>query len=246
MIAFGSADSHDEQYFREPGDMVRGPVEDPTLTLDNAAIARRHVTAFLFQRYHEARLPRIDDPYEQPQLFEVLGTVEGFLLDDSRLNRHDFEAWLQQNESGLRSEVDSWLPGSLDPYDRLELLGQLVEETLRLVDEALPDNASATDSAAGEDERLGRPETVEGEPLNEAPPEVGDEPSTAAQSAVNLLDRLLYKGCPSPVRIPDGCGLVPCLRPGPLHTLPAGVPIRHRARDCRWRSPSTHRARKSG
>ena len=89
VLAFGSADSHDEQYFREPDSMVRGKVEDPILTLDNAAIARRHVTAYLFQRYHEARLPSID-PEEQPHLFEVLGTIADFQGSDSALNRTEF------------------------------------------------------------------------------------------------------------------------------------------------------------
>ena len=35
VVAFGSADSHDEHYFSEPDEMIRGDVVDPTLTLDN-------------------------------------------------------------------------------------------------------------------------------------------------------------------------------------------------------------------
>ena len=52
--------------------MIRGKVDDPILTMDNDEIARRHVTAYLLQRYHQDRLPTIE-PEEQPQLFEVLG-----------------------------------------------------------------------------------------------------------------------------------------------------------------------------
>ena len=145
VIAFGSADSHDEQYFREPEAMIRGPVEDPTLTLDNAAIARRHVTAFLFQRYHEKRLPDVK-PHEQRQLFEVLGTVKGFLDDSSRLNRRDFESWMRRNEDELRSSVDNWLPEDLQQQERKYLLSQLVDETLRVVDKALASNISEVDN----------------------------------------------------------------------------------------------------
>src|SRR5437899_98131 len=65
VTAFGSADSHDEHYFTNPDQMIRGAVDDPTLTLDNYEIARRHVTAYLLQRYHSDRLPDID-PQEQP------------------------------------------------------------------------------------------------------------------------------------------------------------------------------------
>src|SRR5260370_16026242 len=39
VTAFGSADSHDEHYFTNPDQMIRGPVDDPTLTLDNPEIA---------------------------------------------------------------------------------------------------------------------------------------------------------------------------------------------------------------
>ena len=78
VVAFGSADTHDDHYFRNPDLMIRGDVDDPILTLDNDEIARRHVIAYLLQRYHQDRLPQID-PEDQPQLFEVLGTVRGFV-----------------------------------------------------------------------------------------------------------------------------------------------------------------------
>ncbi|HUC09697.1 MAG TPA: helicase-related protein, partial [Stellaceae bacterium] len=46
VIAFGSADSHDDHYFVRPDEMIRGPVVDPRLTLENADIARRHLRAY--------------------------------------------------------------------------------------------------------------------------------------------------------------------------------------------------------
>jgi hypothetical protein len=46
VVAFGSADSHDEHYFAEPDGMIRGDVIDPKLTLDNREITRRHIRAF--------------------------------------------------------------------------------------------------------------------------------------------------------------------------------------------------------
>ena len=181
VLAFGSADSHDEQYFREPESMVRGPVDDPVLTLDNVDIARRHITAYLFQRYHESRLPHVDLE-EQPQLFEVLGTVQGFLRRDSRLNREDFEIWLRENESRLCESVKNWLPVSIAQHDRDKLIEQLIDQTLFIVDSALPNNPN---------------EKIDGqveEVLIEAPPEVNEETSTANRSTINLLDRFLYMG----------------------------------------------------
>ena len=199
VVAFGSADSHDEQYFREPESMIRGQVEDPTLTLDNAAIARRHVTAYLFQRYHEARLPHVD-PENQTQLFEVLGTVRGFLDDESTLSRKDFEEWLRNNEKELQEAVSGWLPDAIAQGDRDDLLTQLVAETLRVVDAAMPTTqGTETDDESDVDAELGSASAGEAsdepaEPLIEVPAEVDEESSTAVRSATNLLDRLLYKG----------------------------------------------------
>ena len=98
VTAFGSADSHDEHYFEHPDQMIRGIVDDPSLTLDNPVIARRHVTAHLLQRYHQARLPQIS-PQDQPHLFAVLGTVTDFKNPRVKhLNRTDLEQWLRSNE----------------------------------------------------------------------------------------------------------------------------------------------------
>ena len=84
--------------------MIRGAVDDPTLTLDNHEIARRHVTAFLLQRYHQAKLPEIDRE-AQPHLFAVLGTVLDFRTRRRVLNRPDLEGWLRSNAAGLKADV---------------------------------------------------------------------------------------------------------------------------------------------
>lgn len=136
VLAFGSADTHDDHYFREPDQMIRGPVDDPVLTMNNPEIARRHVIAYLLQRYHQDRLPTIPAD-EQRQLFEVLGTVDEFLGATSPLNRTDFEDWLRDNEATLRADVDAWLPGELDAERREILLDGIVVETLRDIDRAL-------------------------------------------------------------------------------------------------------------
>jgi ATP-dependent helicase YprA (DUF1998 family) len=80
VIAFGSADSHDDHYFSRPKEMIRGQVVDPRLTLENPDIAKRHIRAFLLQRYHDYRLPGMDmsDP-TRANLFSVLGTVGDFI-----------------------------------------------------------------------------------------------------------------------------------------------------------------------
>lgn len=194
VVAFGSADSHDEQYFREPATMVRGKVDDPRLTLDNEEIAQRHITAYLLQRYHQDRLPAID-PDEQPQLFAVLGTVAEFLSTTSDLNRWDFAAWLRGNESDLYDSLQDWLPQDIDPLSRGTLLNHFVDETLQIVDAALPNtppsNAQTPDGPAGVN---AAEETSADATQLEIQAEIGEESGTIVGGVENLLDRLLYKG----------------------------------------------------
>jgi len=137
VVAYGNSDSHDNHFFRNPDDMIRGKVSDPAVTLDNREIAKRHVRAYLLQRYHRDRLPAIPDEDQPNNLFEVLGSVKAFKQPDSPLNRDDFESWLYENESELRSEVDDWLPTEIEKSDRESLLDRLAEETLQGIDEAI-------------------------------------------------------------------------------------------------------------
>src|SRR5690606_17794879 len=127
VVAFGSADSHDEHYFSRPDEMIRGQVVDPRLVLENPDIARRHVRAFLLQRYHEARLPSLDPSLVGAgNLFSVLGTVRDFRDGTGLLNRADFAAWLAGEQLNLREAIDRWLPGELANADRLQLLDTFV------------------------------------------------------------------------------------------------------------------------
>ena len=188
VLAFGSADTHDDHYFRDPASMIRGKVEDPILTMDNGEIARRHVTAYLLQRYHQDRLPTVE-PEEQPQLFEVLGTVKAFVGTSSVLNLSDFEDWLNANESALRAEVDSWLPAELGKT-KTDIIEKLVPDTLEAIVRALD---------VQDDGKLPKPEDGDAEPEDEeveaeGPDEDGAELPSETRSQTNLLDRLLYKG----------------------------------------------------
>jgi hypothetical protein len=144
-----SSDSHDEHFFANPAALVTGKVDDPTLALDNEDIARRHITAFILQRYHGARLPQIE-PEDQPQLFEVLGSVHSFRDPRSTLNRADLGDWLVQSEAELRSEIDGWLPHELSANSRNHLLTTFRSATLRAIDEALVGDADAGPEPGGD------------------------------------------------------------------------------------------------
>ncbi len=191
VTAFGSADSHDEHYFTHPDQMIRGPVDDPMLTLDNPEIARRHVTAYLLQRYHQAQLPEIS-PEAQPHLFAVLGTVSDFKNPNKVLNRIDLEQWLRSNEAALKADVTAWLPAEIPNADRQQLLDALIEGTLQPIDEAIEFDPSAGTSASGQGDVTA--ENGSESTSLEVPDEVGEERPGRDPASENLLDRLLYKG----------------------------------------------------
>ena len=178
VTAFGSADSHDEHFFQQPEAMIAGEVDDPRLTLDNEEIIKRHVFAYLLQRYHEARIPGFD-PSIPPNLFAVLGTVGSFLDAESLLNRDDFEAWLKTNIDALRKRISTWIPREFTGEPRTELLACLVKQTLDSLDDALRIDAE-------EQQTVGR-DGVEDD-------EEDENVDAVEASSANLLDRLLYKG----------------------------------------------------
>ena len=190
VTAFGSADSHDEHYFTHPDQMIRGAVQDPHLTLDNREIVRRHVTAYLLQCYHQARLPEIE-PEDQPHLFAVLGTVSEFKEPSNVLNRADFERWLWTDSVKLRADVDAWLPTQLNVADRTQLLDQLIEATLEPIDEAIEYEPPAPGASAPASSKVAAP--IEETALEEQDEE-GEERPGRDPASENLLDRLLYKG----------------------------------------------------
>jgi ATP-dependent helicase YprA (DUF1998 family) len=189
VTAFGSADSHDEHYFTHPEQMISGAVDDPRLTLDNAEIARRHVRAYLLQRYHQAKLPDIK-PEEQPHLFAVLGTVAEFKNPTKPLNRADLKRWLDENVAGLRQELNQWLPTEIPSAERQQILDSFVDDTLDPIDNAIEYDATAAAEAEVPAEETG---AAGDDDTSEVAEEEGEEQSGRDPAKENLLDRLLYK-----------------------------------------------------
>lgn len=213
VVAFGSADSHDEHYFSQPDEMIRGDVVDPKLTLDNPEIVRRHIRAFLLQNYHQDRLPVID-PDQPHNLFSVLGSVSGFRKADSLLNREDFAAWLADNDDALRARVAAWIPAQLSEEDRAALLANFVRDRLQAVDEAIapgPGEEDESDDDAGGDEEAGRG--------GRGTAAAGVQPRQVAGPAPLLWEA-------TPIRVSDRRRDLSCIRSRPVVPAPAHHEIR--------------------
>ena len=189
VTAFGGADSHDDHYFTNPDHMIRGPVDDPRLTLDNFEIIRRHVTAYLLQRYHRERLPNIATT-QQSQLFAVLGTVSDFKRKDTVLNRDDFKSLAEHQPALLRSEVLDWLPKQFKGPTGSTFSTRLSKSRFRTLTtrsrkklkHQWPVSAPVVTLHKSDESRL------------EVPAEPDEELPQVDATGTNLLDRLLYKG----------------------------------------------------
>lgn len=183
VVAFGSSDSHDENFFSHPDEMISGKVVDPRLTLENTEIIQRHIRAYLLQNYHQERLRELD-PASSPDLFSVLGTVEGF-RSNAPLNRKDFERWIIERESNLRDRIKDWLPKQLSEDENNFLLRNFVKDVLNILDHVLGE-------VAGDEEGSSSLEN-DGDIDVEVAPELGEDVSRTKESN-KLLDRLLYSG----------------------------------------------------
>jgi ATP-dependent helicase YprA (DUF1998 family) len=127
VLSFASSDTHDTHYYESPAKLIRDPSEDPFLTLNNIAIIRRHVMAYLLQRYH--RDGRINHQSSN-DLLSSMGSVADFLatnsyIDGPHFSLSDFQEWLETNAKGLTEEISDWLPANLDNETRNELIGSL-------------------------------------------------------------------------------------------------------------------------
>ncbi|CVI23674.1 DEAD/DEAH box helicase domain protein [Agrobacterium fabacearum CFBP 5771] len=186
VVAFGSADSHDEHYFTDPSAMIAGPVVDPKLTLNNLDIVKRHVRAFIIQCYLQDRIPTVD-PAANPDLFSVLGSVHAFQSGSGTLNRLDFGKWLASSLEPLRLRAAAWIPSELSDADREKLLSEMGGDCLSEVDNALAAGQTTQEKTAEASEE-------EEEEIAEVPFEEGEELPPQLAPDGKLLDRLLYKG----------------------------------------------------
>lgn len=185
VVAFGSADSHDEHYFEQPDGMITGSVVDPKLTLENREITQRHIRAFLIQRYLQDKLPAVD-PDQRHDLFSVLGEVTDFRDGTSVLNIHDFKVWIEEQEASLKARVNTWIPEELSSEDRARLLAEMRVDCVKAIEDAI--------GAPSVEEKSKTPETADEQDLPEEAPEEGEESPTEKLDEGQLLGRLLYHG----------------------------------------------------
>ncbi|MGK3998912.1 DEAD/DEAH box helicase [Sorangium sp. So ce1024] len=177
VLAYADQDGHNQHSFDNPKRLIKEDVPDPSLNLENARIARRHVNAFVMQRFLAYTLPGAGDVMSG-SLMGSLGSVGQFLSGDTALSLKGLRAWLKTPAvvDDLRAAIDRWLPSQVNGRDAL--LRDFDEHALRAVEQALR-VSGADPTVSAEDE---------GAPIE------SDDAEVAADPNRSLLDRLLYEG----------------------------------------------------
>ena len=107
VITYAHGTSHDSHYYSNPDLIITGEVEAPVVYVENQQVLRRHINAYLIQRFFHETVITGTKTY---QLFEALGTVEQFLSDEFECSFSKLTVWLRINEGMLKQEIEVWAP----------------------------------------------------------------------------------------------------------------------------------------
>jgi len=107
VITYAHGSSHDAHFFEHPSSIITGDVILPAVYIENQKVLRRHINAYLVQRFFHETVAVGSEIY---QLFEALGTVEQFLSNRYPCSLDNLDRWLKANESHLIHELRHWVP----------------------------------------------------------------------------------------------------------------------------------------
>ena len=184
-------------------------------------IARRHVTAYLFQRVPPARLPT-STPRTSLNCSKCSAPSTGFLGTTSPLNRDDFEAWLREHETDLVRRCPGLAtrrtgqPGARPPPRAL--VDDTLQAARRRCDGGSVPHMRPDESLPGKDD--------EDATVVDVPGRGGRGARHARPCAENLLDRLLYKGVLPRYAFPTDVVSFYVFDRERSTRVPAGIPLR--------------------
>ena len=102
VLTYAHGTSHDSYYFENPEKIISGEVQAPIVYIENQQVLRRHINAYLVQRFFHETVKEGSDLF---RLFESLGSVEQFLSDNYPCSLYKLEEWLQRNRNKLENEL---------------------------------------------------------------------------------------------------------------------------------------------
>ena len=107
VITYAHGSSHDAHFYDHPATIISGDVIAPAVYIENQKVLRRHINAYLLQRYFHETIAADSAIF---RLFEALGTVEQFLSNEYPCSLTNLEHWLRSSEALLIKELRHWVP----------------------------------------------------------------------------------------------------------------------------------------
>lgn len=116
VITYCGANSHDQQFYRNPEGMVSGAVPPLTLNLDNCEIVRRHCFAMLMSMFQQYAIPDHQSGNRvSSNVFDSLGTLTAFRRGgESEFSFAGLEQWLDDRRHELRRQLREIVPGTIN------------------------------------------------------------------------------------------------------------------------------------
>jgi hypothetical protein len=188
VVTYAQGGSHDAWYYEHPEKIIAGEVLPPAVYTENLDVLRRHVSAYLVQRFFHATVPDTGKTY---QLFSSLGSVREFLGTEGPCTLESMRQWLQDHEQGLIAELYAWIPEQSHsfgkPVKRKEVVTEAVAHLIGRIQRELPVELA---------ERVRRAEEAErqpGEHKHSAPLDEREREALEMQLDVELLTALIER-----------------------------------------------------
>jgi ATP-dependent helicase YprA (DUF1998 family) len=139
VVTYAQGGSHDAWFYEHPEKMISGSVLPPAVYTENLEVLRRHVSAYLVQRFFHDTVPDDGKTYE---LFSSLGSVRDFLGTSGPCTFGAMEAWLRTHEVALIEELIAWIPEQSHsfgkPVKRHEVIPLAITHLLERIRNELP------------------------------------------------------------------------------------------------------------
>ncbi len=149
VITYCGADSHDQQFYANPAEMISGPVPVPTLNLDNLEIVQRHCFALLMSLFQQHAIPDFAEGNEgSANIFESLGMLHAFRRGgEDEFSFAGLAVWLSENRAHLEGSLTEIVPSDVVDRDP-EFISKIPNDLLAAL-RGVGAGPLATDTTAG-------------------------------------------------------------------------------------------------
>ena len=205
VITYADQGTHDQRYFKQPAEMISGPVTDPVLNLENAEIVCRHGYALILSMFQRERIQDDQQSATTSNIFSSLGRVEDFRTgDEDQFSFRGLQTWLEYNRVKIDNAILSITPDEFMQSEEVDTIKDIPQRLLARLTEIGCDYKTPEADQSPEDLNEAafnwdEDDDIYGDDDPEASIHAGDDNSSeadvsespdAGRQTLNLLDRL--------------------------------------------------------